>query len=359
VKNSLKTQTREKRTSKNQPRQIRITDHTNIEKIGLSDLLSHPDTKQELTQYLAEQTLKHYRKNKTKEIHISAGSKTENSENKQLEFNNHEEADTIIILHASRLPKNINLYIDSPDTDVALLLIFFHSVIPKNTYFITGTKNMRRTIPIAKLCSTLTSQQASAILGMHACTGSDTTGKFAGRSKESAFKLFCETSNEILASLKLLGDSDFDIEQAYSGIEEYVCQLYRSPFKTIEKTRWFLFSNKQLQDTALPPTRSALMYHIQRAHYQTSIWKNSTKCFMQIDDPCNTGWNFKNDRYEPIMTDRESAPSMILELTKCNCKKGCASKACGCKNKKLQCTELCGCATTDCMNTIDSFGFEV
>jgi hypothetical protein len=69
---------------------------------------------------------------------------------------------------------------------------------------------------------------------------------------------------------------------------------------------------------------------------------------------CNTGWKFTNDRYEPAMTDPESAPSMILELTKCNCKQGC-----GCKNKKLQCTELCGCASNDCMNTIVSFGFEV
>jgi hypothetical protein len=73
----------------------------------------------------------------------------------------------------------------------------------------------------------------------------------------------------------MLGDDDFDTEDAYSGLAEFVRQLYRSPFNTIEKTRWFMFSNLQQQDSALPLTKSALYFHIQRAHYQTKIWKKS------------------------------------------------------------------------------------
>jgi hypothetical protein len=97
---------------------------------------------------------------------------------------------TIIILHASRLAKNVNLFVESTDTDVALLLMFHKTLIPNNRHFITGTKNLRRPISISKMCSKLQTQQLSALLGMHAFTGSDTTGKFAGRTKEWAFKAF-------------------------------------------------------------------------------------------------------------------------------------------------------------------------
>jgi hypothetical protein len=70
----------------------------------------------------------------------------------------------------------------------------------------------------SKMCSTLQTQQLSALLEMHAFTGSDTSGKFAGRTKEWAFKAFCEANTKILQCLEMLGDDDFDTEDAYSGL---------------------------------------------------------------------------------------------------------------------------------------------
>jgi hypothetical protein len=121
------------------------------------------------------------------------------------------------------------------------------------------------------LFDSLDKEKASALLGMHAITGSNTTGKLAGRTKEFSFKVFLKASGAVLKSLSMHG------HEAFSGIEEYISSLYRSPYSTISKTRWCLFSNKQAQGSALPPTKGALLQHVQRANYQALVWTNATK----------------------------------------------------------------------------------
>ena len=34
---------------------------------------------------------------------------------------------------------------------------------------------------------------------------------------------------------------------------------------------------------------------------------------------------------------------MYIELTRCNCKKGCKSNACSCRSETLLCTDSCSC----------------
>ena len=49
------------------------------------------------------------------------------------------------------------------------------------------------------------------------------------------------------------------------------------------------------------------------------------------------------------MTLSLPAPAAILDLVKCNCKKGCSNK-CSCKKVFLSCTEICGCFDYGCKN---------
>ena len=49
------------------------------------------------------------------------------------------------------------------------------------------------------------------------------------------------------------------------------------------------------------------------------------------------------------MTLVPPAPAAIIDLVKCNCKKGC-SKGCSCRKELLGCTEMCGCINFDCHN---------
>jgi hypothetical protein len=69
----------------------------------------------------------------------------------------------------------------------------------------------------------------------------------------------------------MLGEQDFDVDKAFTGLEAFICLLYRSPFQSLEKTRWYFYSNKQAQECALPPTKSSLTQHILRGHFQTAI----------------------------------------------------------------------------------------
>jgi hypothetical protein len=233
------------------------------------------------------------------------------------------------------------------------LLIHHYCQIPKETFFVTGTKQRKQTISVKALFDSLGKEKASALLGMHAITGSDTTGKLAGRTKEFSFKVFLKASGAVLKSLSMLGEDNFDVDEAFPGIEEYICSLYRSPYNTISKTRWYLFSNKQAQGSALPPTKDALLQHVQRANYQALVWKNATKPFSQIGCPSEHGWELVNELFLQIMTKNSAAPCAILELTKCNCRKGCLNNLCSCRQHELICTELCGCFLYECANSND------
>ena len=53
-------------------------------------------------------------------------------------------------------------------------------------------------------------KRASALLGFHALTGSDMSGRFAGRTKDSCFKAFMYCDDEILDALAMLGN-DIDL----------------------------------------------------------------------------------------------------------------------------------------------------
>lgn len=65
-----------------------------------------------------------------------------------LRTHSHEEADTLLILHAHSVDKDAEVSIDSPDTDVFLLLIHKHHELPSDMRFITGKGKCRRSIAV-------------------------------------------------------------------------------------------------------------------------------------------------------------------------------------------------------------------
>ena len=70
-----------------------------------------------------------------------------------LERHDHEEADTLLILHATEIAKRIpfsECVIYSPDTDVFLLLIYYYESLPMVTKFWTGKSENLRYIDIGK-----------------------------------------------------------------------------------------------------------------------------------------------------------------------------------------------------------------
>jgi hypothetical protein len=87
---------------------------------------------------LAENTLDCWQRQDTKNIFVTADGQTKNNFDNKVATNSHEEADTLVILHGSTLPPDCQLVVSSSDTDVLLLLVYFHNLLPKNTFVFSG-----------------------------------------------------------------------------------------------------------------------------------------------------------------------------------------------------------------------------
>ena len=143
----------------------------------------------------------------------------------KLNGHNHEEADTLMILHAidvAECDPFRKLIVSSPDKDVFLLLIHFHQDLSSDTHFLTGIGDNRRLISISKAQQSL-ADRWSSLLGFHAFTGCDTTSKFLGKTKLSCWRTFIIASPHILEAFKHLGKLETDNEAIIHGLEAYVC----------------------------------------------------------------------------------------------------------------------------------------
>ena len=119
---SLESKMRKKRT---QGLSVNYYHSTLIKYIILKELLSDVRTKGELCEYFAEIALKYIKSsnNKLGNFMVTFGNnRCGNVEiNKDLKVNNHEEADILLLLHASLLGSSCEVVIQSPDTDVLVL----------------------------------------------------------------------------------------------------------------------------------------------------------------------------------------------------------------------------------------------
>ena len=171
-----------------------VKDNTHIKNVTLKDFLSDVRTKEELTEYLAQKVVCHSRSdsNRLKRCMVTSGTKTEGNVQIPASLLSYiqEEADTIMILHAASVNKDSHLVVFSPDTDVLLLLVHFFPKLPESTTFLTGKGRLRRCISVHSIFSKLGQKRSAALLGLHAFTGCDITGRFGGRTKDFCFKTF-------------------------------------------------------------------------------------------------------------------------------------------------------------------------
>ena len=333
ISDSLKFKTRQGRTKPIQSIHYNINDSTVIKDITLKELLANIDTKKELTEYLAEKIIS-YSKSVARRIMVTYDTKTEGNTYipEILSQHDHEEADTLIILHASTVDRSSLLHVAASDTDILLQLTHRYQHVPENTVLLGKSVEY----PIKVLHTNLGEQRCRALVGFHVFTGCDVSGKFAGRTKESTFKKFLEADSDILASLANLGNSvDMPSEYTLQGLERFVCLLYSSiKIKNVKSLRWFMYSRKQGEN--LPPSFGALLEHIKRAHFVSMVYSRNLIDMQQLPSPEHYGWKYNDVKeiYEPMMTSNLPAPLSVIDLVKCDCKKGC-TKRCSCRKNEL------------------------
>ena len=137
---SLKSRTKAKRTSGKAVR-YQVTDSTNIWSITLKQFLSYVLTNRDLTIYLSKY-LKGYPEDSNRQYVLSYENKDASnivSYPNGLQEHDHEEADTLLIVHAvdtAKLNPFSGCVAYSPDTDIFVLLIHHHSKLPQVLHFL-------------------------------------------------------------------------------------------------------------------------------------------------------------------------------------------------------------------------------
>ena len=256
-----------------------------------------------------------------------------------------------MVLHIASAHKYTHLVVYSPDTDVLLLLVHHFPVLPNFKTFYIGKGRQKRNIQLQDIYFKLGQKRSAAILGVHALTGCDVTGRFGGRTKDWCFKVFLACDDRILDALGHLGEEVLEPD-TWAQLERFICLIYKSKLHTaVKDLRWFLFSNRAAEGENLPPTFCALYLHILRANFVSMIWKKATINHLHLPSPVKFGWTFddQTNLYIPSLCLNKPAPEAVLKLLRCSCKTGCHGQ-CGCYKSKYPCTEMCSCMLLNCAN---------
>ena len=252
---------------------------------------------------------------------------------------NHEEADTGIVLHAidaSQRHRFMELVMLCSDTDVLLILLHYFDRLSSTTVF----KTINREFHIRKIHDKLSADLCNGLLGFHALSGCDQTGKFFGYFKATCWGIFLSLP---VAELKEFSNhsSSTLTSSTIDSLERFVVRLY-SRNQVPKDLRWRMFTKQQADSHKLPPTSEAFRQKILRSHYTAMVWKQSHIASQTLPQPTDYGWRLDDDnQYEPVTTTLLPAPKSIIHLAVCSCKTKCVTMRCKCKKNNLKCSEMC------------------
>ena len=131
-------------------------------------------------------------------------------------------------------------------------------------------------------------------------------------------------------------------EVSGGDIERFVVLLHSrtSHIVTVNAARKQLFSYGNRKLEIIPPSRAALLQHVNCASFQAGhIWGQAliAKPFLQI----GVGWKKRESGHHCGQHSQETSNG-CRELVKCNCMKHCLGR-CKCHKTNLKCMQLCFC----------------
>ena len=175
------------------------------------------------------------------------------------------------------------------------------------------------------------------LIAFHAMTGCDTTSYFYRKGKKTALQVFQHQPNLLRNIGKTEGSAQ---SETYVDAEKFVCSLYGLPeLGLVDSVRASLFRQGKTID-CLPPTSDALKHHVDRCHYQASVWQQALELCPRL--PPADGWQLAEGQLNPILTSLPKTPPCLDKIISCSCRKGCVAR-CSCRKAVLACTAACGC----------------
>ena len=231
----------------------------------------------------------------------------------------HEEAVSRLVFHCLHADAK-TVVVSSNDTDVLLLMLsHFHKMQCQQLWIKSGTSKCRKYIPVHDIKQTLSfsNSKFETLIPFHAITGCDTVSYFAGHSKKSARKLFI-TDSDLLMDL---GKGELT-DNILRNAEKFVRKLYSvSEVASCDNARVKLFLKCKSPDE-LPPTADALLFHVQRAHYQSMVWLQATNRQPVLPSPSAIGWTVEDGQFSPKLVSLAPIPESCNGIVTCGCTKG-------------------------------------
>ena len=91
---------------------------------------------------------------------------------------------------------------------------------------------------------------------------------------------------------------------SFRPIERFTCVLYERSSKCVEVNalRKDLFPRKVQHMTGLPPTQAALLEHVNRSLFQSSIWLQSFQARQNVPSADAFGWRKRDTLWELVWT---------------------------------------------------------
>ena len=199
--------------------------------MSAKQFLSSTTTKDELTVYLAKKALYHFEGKPKIFIVTSRQNVYFNCMDVQHLHSSQEQADTRVILHR----------LDAARREATVT--FSHLIQMCLSSQFDATVSL---IPLGPIVHALGTAKAAALPGFHAFSGTDVTGRFAGKGKLNCQKALSRCSEEVVSAFAALGTSEELSVNTVSAIEAFVCQLYESGTKVVDvgDLRWKIFGSQ-------------------------------------------------------------------------------------------------------------------
>ena len=117
----------------------------------------------------------------------------------------------------------------------------------------------------------------SSILTLHAITGWNTVGRFAGKGKPSwytHYKEYKSVNSNFIVTLQEFGDTPNVLDDEHTVLERYISYAYTKKDLNPGDAQRFSFMRKFGEAEKLPPTASSFKQHLLRAE----IIQKKTNC---------------------------------------------------------------------------------
>ena len=213
----------------------------------------------------------------------------------QLPSSNHIEADTRIILEASKSSNTV--IVRGADTDILVLLCYTHSILNCVNRWVMKIDS-ERFVDINIIRGHYGNDICKILPAYHSLTGCDSTSYPVNVGKIKPFKILIREAS-LLSEFGSSAESFHHLDDAklfvqtlmYSGTKE----------ETVTETRTKMYMKQKIKSSStLIPDESSLMEHLRRADLQTYIWKQCVIQNMAIPALNGRGWVDEEGKVSPV-----------------------------------------------------------